>query len=339
MITEADIGWGAYRTFEGPFYRGKQKFLTPANPDFLDKTLTVLTATEGGTYDAINMYDRCILSVGLIQWCEAHPQCSVSNMLGRCIELDPFMFDNQLKKFPTKARFYKNKKGQYRFHVNEKEVETQDAQRLLFFGSPSVGGKGTWTPETTLHAKKVAAWFANIWEIPLFRSVQGAFTKAKIEVFAMPEARKILFNAHGTANQDSWAGALRAAFYSFAGNLPAVANRTIQAAAAHPDWTRSDDADKFRIGLQAMTFTAGVDIYPHRYEAIAPVLNRIFNIQAPLKAAELKVWGDAPAVAPTPMTAEEQASVARANKLVEDLRTGNVGMTALEAMMRNVCDD
>src|SRR5512138_1105983 len=81
MPKPEDIKWSSYQTFEGPFFIGTQGFKLPEQPTFNDRILAVITATEGGHWNAINMYDRCIMTVGLIQWCEAG-QYSVSDMLG-----------------------------------------------------------------------------------------------------------------------------------------------------------------------------------------------------------------------------------------------------------------
>ena len=81
MIKEEDIDWGDYKTFEGPFFKGTLRYSLPPIPNEDDRRLRVLTATEGGAYDAINMYDRCVVSVGLIQWCEGRYHL-VSKLLG-----------------------------------------------------------------------------------------------------------------------------------------------------------------------------------------------------------------------------------------------------------------
>lgn len=337
MTTAGDIRWGTYTKYEGPYFPGKLRYTIPSAPDFWDKTLAVLTATEGGCYDAINMYDRCILSVGLIQWCEAAPQCSVSTMLERCYELDSFLLTTLIKKYPQacKVEFLKNKQGKYRFYLNGKEVVTQDDQRSLFLGGPQVGEKGTWREGQKNYAKAVAAWFANIWDVPLFRTVQATFTKAKIPAFALPEAQKIL---QQFSSNEGWEGALKAAFYSFAGNLPAVANKTLKAAAASPEWASADSADKARLALQSMTFGAGVAIYPGRYDKIAPVLNKHFQVQLPVTSGELKNWKDAPSMA-VALSEEESAHIARMNKLHDDIQNGISGATALDLLMKSHIDE
>ena len=68
-ITTNEIGWGEYKGYEGPYFRGIQG-LTPVmrdDPTPLQKIYYVITNTEGSNYSAINMYDQMILSVGAIQ--------------------------------------------------------------------------------------------------------------------------------------------------------------------------------------------------------------------------------------------------------------------------------
>ncbi len=53
-----------------------------SSANFWMKSLYVTTSTEGGCYDAINMYDRCIISPGLIQVCEQAPIFGASDLFG-----------------------------------------------------------------------------------------------------------------------------------------------------------------------------------------------------------------------------------------------------------------
>jgi hypothetical protein len=298
MTTVDQIGWGKYREFEGPMFRGTVRFALPPAPDFLDKALFIITATEGGCFDAINMYDRCILSVGLIQWCERN--FSFSDILGRCAEMDNYMLANLLKGMPRISNFKKNSQGKWRFFKDDVEVTTEEDQRTIFLGGPQVGliklpnGLSSWTPDLRFYAKSVAACMANIWSYPLFRIVQAEATKNKLMSFVLPEAKKILFSETTGDTNFSWMGALRAMYLSYAANNPVAANKAVQKAAENPAW---DDGveDKFRIAAQTLAFGTGFDIWPVRYTTIAPVLNRTFGTSAPATADALKTWsGDVP---------------------------------------------
>lgn len=335
MTTSSVIGWGSYDKYEGPFFRGSIRYTAPTQPDFMDKVLAVLTVTEGGCYDAINMYDRCIVSVGLIQWCEGG-QFSVSTMLGRCNELDTPTLQHQISKFPIQVEFKRNKQGLYRFFYKNIEVGTQELQRQLFLGSSTTGMKGTWTETTKQYAKEVAAWFANIWLSPFYRQVQAEYTKAKIPSFLLPESRRILFSSITPSDQLSWSGALRAAYYSFAGNLPAVANRSLQKAVQNKDWVAADETDKFRLALQSLTFAPGIAIYPQRYNNIAPVLHRLFGVDIPLTADALRAWKGVAPIENIPLTAAENQWASRQIKLSDDLYNGAPsGMDVIDELIKN----
>lgn len=341
MVTEKDIRWGSYREYEGAWFGGKIKYVPPVNMDFRDKCLAVLTATEGSAYDAVNMYDRCILSVGLIQWCDALPQGSVTKILGNCAELDSFMMETKIKQFPVPVSFKKNAKGEWRFFLqNGTEVNTPDLQRLLYFGAAHRGKVGTWGPEGSperLYAKKVAAWFANLWDWPLFRTVQAERTKAKIESFAMPESKEILFKDRSRQAEEGWSGALRAAFLSFAGNIPVTANNSLKKAVAHPDWPNADAADRFRIALQHLTFAPNIAIYPGRYNKIAPVISKLFHVTIPLTHQELKAWKDAPPV--VPLSTEEEELAKKLNDLLGDVKAGVCSLPLADSLLGKVCKD
>lgn len=288
MTAPDEIGWGSYNQYEGPFFRGRVPFdLTDADrpaavagkrpPD--PRTLAVITATEGGRYDAINMYDRCIVSVGLIQWCEAG-QYGVSNLLGAVAQRDRALLLPLSRTLDDAgADFGPNKQGKWRFSFDDErgEVDTAEKQRQLFLGGSS-GLKGGWTDAQKAHAKRWAAALADVLAQPGARSAQVAFTLPKIEAFATPEAKRILFD--DALPDEGWVGALRAAFLSFAVNLPAVASAQLKLAAAEataPKWS----AEYCDAVIRRLTLGPKIAIYPHRYRAIRPVLERLYGVTLP----------------------------------------------------------
>ena len=301
MTTPNEIGWGTYQQYEGPFFRGKVAFdlpdvsktsLGPCGGKPLDaRLLAVVTATEGGRYDAINMYDRCIVSVGLIQWCEAG-QYSVSAMLGRIIERDPSLLEPLSPALAaSNAEFKKNASGKHRFFFRDGtgEVDSGDKQRRLFFQNCS-GLKGCWQDAPKAHAKHWAACLADMLAQPLARVVQVEHTLPKLVGFCMPDAKKILFEED--LPNEGLVGAVRAAYISFAANLPAVANTHLKEAIGTtkaPKWSREWALDV----LRSLTFGPKIAIYPHRYKAIRPVLERLYGVDLPDLAEEL--LGEAPA--------------------------------------------
>jgi len=288
MTTAADVAWGRYKEYEGAFFRGTAKFNLPANPTEAYKRLAVLTATEGGRFDAINGYDRCIVSVGLIQWCEAK-YFLTSKLLGAIAEKDPALLGPlQPALDASKATFAKTSRGPWRFHFKDSrgEVDAGTEQKQLFLLT-SNGHRGSWAPEAKAHTKLWAASLANTLVQPAAQAVQAEYTAQRMTAFAMPDARQILLK--DPATNDGWVGAMRSGFLSFAGNLPAVANKHLKIAlqASHaPKWSEEWCTAVFK----ELTFGPKIAIYPHRYNAIRPVLERLYGIDLPDMAEELKTW-------------------------------------------------
>ncbi len=288
-VTIDQIGWSAYKDFEGPYFHGVQGFTLPSGPDEADRYLAVITAAEGGHYDAINMYDRGIVSVGVIQWIEAG-QHSVSGMLGHVIDkCGPSTVTGPLQPALDlcNATFKKNAKGQWRFFFNDAkgEVDSLEKTRILFLGCS--GLKGSWTPEARARAKTWAACLANVWSTEEARRAQNSYTRSKLlPWFVLADAKATLF---GPEPEEGWIAALRAAYVSFAVNLPAVANAQLKIAIASltsakwsPDWCTGV--------LKQLTFGPGIAIYPIRYNGIRPVLERLWGIELPKTARDLAIW-------------------------------------------------
>lgn len=298
-VTPAQIKWSSYMTYEGPFFIGVKGYSLPPNPDDADKLMAVITATEGGHYDAINMYDRCIISVGIIQWCEAG-QFSVSDMLGAVAErcgVDVVLMALKPSLDAANATFKKNIKGRWRFYFNDiGEVDTVDKQRQLFLGCS--GLKGSWTDNSRAKAKQWAADMCNLWQNDEACAAQVEFTRARLRWFATAEAQKIIFD---TEPNTGWVGATRAGFISFAANLPVVAAAQLKVAVANlksPKWSPN-----WCIGvLKQLTFGGNIAIYPMRYNAIRPVLETLWGIQGlPKTAKDLAAWTEDASAPPAPL--------------------------------------
>lgn len=286
-ITPSQIKWSAYSVYEGPFFIAGPRFKLPATPTDNDRILAVITATEGGSWAAINMYDRCICTVGLIQWCEAG-QFSVSDMLGYTFEREPILLDPlALAMAQSGVTLRKNARGRWRFFFEDArgEVDRRDEQQQLFLACD--GRKGSWTAEAKTHAKIWAAALASVYEQPSAIAAQRDFTVPRLRAFALPYARSILAQAPETNVGD----AFEAAYLSFAANNPTWANTSLKNAiegdAGEPTWTVSWLA----LVLKHLTFDPKVAIYPHRYNAIRPVLEKLYGMDLPDFATELQQAG------------------------------------------------
>lgn len=279
------IGWGAYDKFEGPWFAGTVPFVLPTAPTFLDKVLAVITATEGGHFDAVNMYDRCKLTVGLIQWGEACAQRSVSNMLALARAADPDVLDAYLAE--AELSIVPGALG----HALAYRGDTNMDRALL---GGSTGIKGQWTAPMKVTARRVAAVMATLWEVPAFQRAQLEFTEPRLLTFATGFGRAPTALFAKDYPETGWEGAMRAAYLSFAANLPGVAAKRAD------EGLRSDLPAKDRCInlLRRLTFEPGIAIYPGRYEKIRPVLERLFDVDLPDFANELRTWrsdaGDEP---------------------------------------------
>ncbi len=288
-VTPDQIGWGFYKVFAGAYFKGVQKYKLPDNPDELDRQLAVITACESGHYDAYNGYDAAISSVGLIQFTEIN-QFNVSNLLGEVAEncgIDAVLIPLKPALELTNSTFKKNPQGKWRFSFLDArgDVINSEKTRELFLGCS--GHKDAWTSETIARTKLWAACIANVWELEAARKIQDKFTRDRLKWFIMPDAKAILFD--NTPN-DPWVAATRAAFISFAINLPAVANSMVKSTAAVltcPKWSPK----WCTLMIKQMTFGPKIPIYSARYNSIRPVLEKLWGISLPKTAELLASYG------------------------------------------------
>jgi hypothetical protein len=288
MATINDIGWGKYQSYSGPFFLGVRRFKLPAKPTENEMLLAVMTRTEGGRADAVNGYDRCIISCGYIQFCEA-TYFLTSNLLGAIADRDPGLLDPlQPALAASGASFKKTPRGRWRFHFDVRgEVDTGMEQKQLFLLHSS-GHQGDWDDDSVAHAKLWAASVSNTLNQDGADAVQMEYVASRMKGFATASARKVLFD--GTPST-GWTGATRAIYLSFAGNLPAVASKQLAAALDDmgtkvPKWTK----DWCIHITRRLTFGPNIAIYPHRYNAIRPVVEQLYGVDLPDMAEELKVW-------------------------------------------------
>lgn len=291
MIPLTKIGWGSYLGWEGPFFHGTQPYVLPTTPNFAEVCLGVVTATEGGSANAINMYDRCVLSVGWIQWCEAG-QYSVSDMLGAVHEHPKANWEPmQAWLAHAGVDFRMNSKGKYRFFFRDVRGEidrTQEQQQLFLLRSN--GEKGTWDDGSREYAKLAAAAVASLFEDPGAREAQLQYTVPRLMGFVLPEAKTTLFGTGvwGDQAESPYALAAKAAYISFAANNPTIARNQMVLWQANTGRINPKD---LCIGLlRQLTFGPKIAIYPTRYEAIRPVLEKSFGVDLPDFATELGAW-------------------------------------------------
>ena len=286
MIRPSQILWGSYNGYEGPYFPGTLKYVLPDNPTETEKRLMVVTSTEGGSYNAVNMYDVCIISIGLIQYCEGTYFLTsgllhtVSESIGPesvRVPLAGVMKD-------VGCEWKKNAKGQWRFHFKDSrgEVDTVAKQRELFLGCD--GKKGSWSPENKEMAKKWAAGMANIWLNQDACKVHASSVASRLISFVMPNAKKVLFDGVET----EYANMFRAAYLSFTANNSVKADFHLSRISSKwPKWSR----EWCIAGLKELTFGPGIAIYPGRYDKLRPWLEKLWTgIDLPKNKEDLKNW-------------------------------------------------
>lgn len=270
------IGWGSYSEWEGPFFRGSVPFRlsTTKEPSFLEKVLAVITATEGGAYDAYNGYDRCRSTVGIIQWGE---ECASGRPVSRMVSLIRTKEQAWVDSLLGEARL--------RVSSNRPEIVTLDDDRSSIAQTflACSGKKGAYTDSTKAYAKRVAAVLVTMFADPRSHQVQLDYTMPRLMDFTYGQAKAIMFPAG--FKETGYEGAARAIYLSFAANLPAVAAKRIT-----PDTLKGDPKAACIALAKRLTFEPGIAIYPGRYTKIRPVIEKLFGVDLPDLASDLKAW-------------------------------------------------
>lgn len=286
MVDEADIKWGRYRNFEGPFYRGKHPFVLPSDHSKADEIVAVVTATEGGHYESYNGYDGQDCSFGLIQVIE-RAYYQVSKLLGYVSEKDLGAIEEfQVKLRRMNLAFKPNSRGRWRFFFGDLrgEVDTGDEQRQ-FFHLRSTGERGTWDDTSKTHAKRVAAAICSVMESPQAQHTQRMYVSERVLQYAYGNSKAVI----GSAPDSDVGRAFVSAYLTFAVNNPVRANKHLALAlkkSSSPRWT----LDWLIEVLKELTFGPCISIYPHRYNAIRQPLERLYGIDLPDMAEELRHW-------------------------------------------------
>lgn len=289
MITVDDIRWGSYSRYEGPWTLGEQRYELPSDATDREQILAVITATEGGGYDVVNMYDVCLWTVGIIQWCNRAPQHSVDDLFSVMYVENPSLLDPVTNLAAERGYRFGRHGNKHRF-IDEKHnvVDTPQRQQRLYFRGAS-GEKGSWVDEEDrVWAKRWCAATAQVWENPVARDIQLAFTLSRlVNFFAYKSGKTLLESMPDTPVGHAW----RALYLSFASNNPARASDAISASLKETagwmePWTESWLANM----AWHMTFGAGIAIYPNRYDKIRPLIERFYGVDLPDTSSALTSW-------------------------------------------------
>lgn len=298
MVEISDIKWGKYTqnnghdTYEGPYYHGKWKYSLPENPSKEDKIVYAITATEGGTYDAVNMYDICIMTVGIIQWCDRFNL--TSRMLGYVAEkggVDLVMKhvrDMQLtEKLGKSIEFKQNKNKSWRWFLGGVECNIPAKLRELYFGGSS-GKLGQWNDKQKDIAFRWAVVMARIWDSERARDLQIEYTSTRTSMFAMSDGRRILLKDNDS--WEGWVGVTKAFYLAYAANNPLTANKKVKEADA-----KLNDIEKWSEEwciklLQILVLESGIRIWPGRYDRSRAAYEKLYGVVLPDNSQALQTW-------------------------------------------------
>lgn len=283
--TVADVKWSSYDKWEGPVIYGRHPYGLPPMPTWHEKVMYVVSATEGN-YDSVNMYDRAICSVGIIQWTELTGQ-NVSNLLGAVAEKAPralFELDEAMAR--SAVKFSQTPAGLWRFRRGTEWLDSAERVRGMFLAGS--GLRGCWSREQRAHAMAWTAGIANVFSYEEAQAVQVEFTAARLPSFGLRPATAILWDGSCPSNTGVH-GVARAAFLSYAINLPAVASKAVlRTSSTAAKWSEA----WLRDFLRNLVLGSGVAIWPARYDRIRPRLEKVFGVSLPDFAEELAAEAD-----------------------------------------------
>lgn len=328
MATLEDIKIGKYKQFEGPVFWGSIP-VTATGDDEGSKNLLVTVTTEGAKWDAGQCYDACILTLGGIQFCEKFFLCS--SLLGAIAARDPDL----LTLLQEELALYDASFTKGRFWHKGKEVKTDADKRNLYFAGSS-GLRGQWTDEQWNQASRILVACVNTLAQPEAIDVQRAHTVPRLKTYVHKEAYKVFFG--GGEASEGLIGAARAIMISYSANNPTLAYeaylRTMKGS-PDPIWSLDWCIRLF----EELAFGSGVVIYPGRYDKIRPVVEKLFGVNLPDYASQLKDWkakmGSKEDETPSLSTSSEiqEALIALGYDLGPAGADGKVGKKTTEAIM------
>lgn len=282
MISAGKISWVIYKNFEGPKFVGSRKVpVAGLDASFHAKVLTITSAAEGGGFDATQMYDSGLCSIGAIQFIDASTY-QASNLLGAVAEacgLEPLVEKLKPALDMANATFGKTPAGKWRFSLNGKVVDSAAAQKTLYFGDANGNAKGTFTPRKKELAQTWAACLADVWSLPGSTEAQTKFTiKSLQNDFTWGTLKSELF---GKGTSDSgWVGATKALLLSFAVNAPAIVVKRYDVARSSSDHAKFSPEWCLDV-LRSVAVEGKVDSWQTRWNTKSSYVEKCFGVVLP----------------------------------------------------------
>lgn len=309
MISITQVKWNKYHNFEGPVFAGNMPVPSAGrDAPFHAKVLAITAAAEGGGFNATQMWDSGLLSVGAIQFIDAG-SFNVCNMLGEVAErcgLDILLDRLKPALDMCNATFAKGADGKWRFRLNGVVVNTAALQKQLYFGDAHGNALGSYTDAKRLLTKTWVVCMANVWDIPGATDVQMEFTLRNLKSgFVWGNLKSELF-APGVSD-DGYLGATKAMLLAYAVNAPAVVVKMY-------DSGKSNGKEKFSAAwclelLRHVVMNGGIDVWKARWGAKLPYIEKAFGVKFPnyaqLSARSWTVAEPAPLPPPAPVVVVE----------------------------------
>ena len=286
------ISWGKYTNYEGPYHIGENKFILPTNHDLSDRILYAISATEGN-FDSVNMYDKCIVSVGMIQWCEAN-YCGTTALISEfTLKNGREIFDSSFKEVIDSFKYNPLKLINNKYWFIDQAgnvIDKVDEQKKYFLGCE--GTIGSWNDTAKEKANMWLRCFATFLKNKKVIEFQVEYTKRKInELYYHRDVKNILNSVIKDSKEKSDIYEISLiAYTSFAANNPKFAKENF--ILAHEKNKDKIFTREWLLAiLRQMTFKNNIPIYKHRYEKIIKVLNSLYKINMPTTQEELSKSG------------------------------------------------
>lgn len=273
-MSNPKIGWGEYGGFEGPFCWGSKTLPIVANPTWNDNLLRVISATEGH-YDSVNMYDKCIVSVGCVQWGEACNNGSVTRLIKEVAQQLPTLVYQNFTGLPGG---WNQHTGTFVELPSQKQITNPELMRKIYLGGSS-GAKGAWTDPQKTAAKKWCLAFARLFQNDKACEIQRDYSARELEKYKGKVAKEVLWDGTEGAYQD----ALRLIYMSYSANLPSTTEKYLKLglqSATEKGFEKWSPEWLWEL-VESWRSKAKVGIWPGRYSKIKPVIEDITCVSLP----------------------------------------------------------
>lgn len=294
----SDVEWVAYGKREGPMCRGAHPHawdmptssarLAAGQLRPVDVWLAAAMACEGGCYDAVNMYDRGIVSVGLLQWSEVGWR-NLSRMLDFVVRnggddavrraLTPALELTGARISPSGfSIIYTSQNGRGCYDSAPQGKHDDSITKELFLGCD--GFASSWTPAARRRALVWAECFRELFQNDDAREIQRRYATYELNNFVFPRAREILFDRMGNFEGTPMLHAVRAVYVSMAVNAPGIAQGIVE------EFSRSTKiparSEKWCLSLlSALASTSSAPQFSRRYALSRPIAAAAFNVDLP----------------------------------------------------------